>query len=302
MATYGQMLAELQLTVMAKLLSADVGLLLNQAQRDEVEAGWPWGFLYSNFVLNSAAPQSAGTISVNQGSPIVTGVGTSFADPGNSQSLISFGSANGVSIPIKSFDSSTQVTLTANWMGASLSGSSYSIKTPVYSVVGFQEVYNIRQINDLVKISREEINRSDPARLSTGGSPSTYWADAGWDSSGNCQVELWEVPAAVLPYVVEGKLAVATMVNNSDLPQIPSTVIVNKAMMKCALALYASNGDARYMQLATKYEAWYADALEKAKHADSRRQQQIQMASPGLAIGLDIYATHDVVLIGPGDT
>lgn len=292
MANLLQMQSELQLQVMAKLLGTDVTLLLNQAQREEVESGWPWGFLLTNFVLYPAAPQSGGSISVVQGSDQVVGVGTSFSLPALAQSWIHIGFSQ-TPIPIASVQSGLGLTLTQPWMGPNISGTSYNIFTPVYSAPGFLEIYNIRQIIDLNKVSRESINLKDPSRLASGGSPATEWADAGWDAAGNPQFELWESPASVVPYIIEGKLAAATMVNPTDLPQIPSAVLQASCMMKCCYALHLSNGDNRYKIMGDKYAELYLASLENAKQADARRQQQIKARQPSYQIGLDILATHD---------
>lgn len=293
------MQSEIQLQIMANLLNADATTLLNAANREEVESGWPWDFLFGNYVLYSAAPQSVGTIAVTQGSAIVTGSGTSFAAVTNAQSFINIGGSN-ISIPIASVQTTTQLTLTSPYMGANISGTSYSISTNVYSVIGFQEVYNVRQIIDLEKTSREQLNLMDPARIANGGAPSVQWAPAGFDAAGNIQIELWEVPSAVYPYVCEGKRGAVTMVNPTDLPQIPSAVIMNKCLWKSALAVYMSKGNDKYKAIADKFESVYRDELDKAQVADSRRQQQRYITSPDRRLGLDILSTHDFEGTYPG--
>lgn len=292
MANLQQMQSEIQLQIMANLLNADATTLLNAANREEVESGWPWDFLFGNYVLYSAAPQSVGTIAVTQGSAIVTGSGTSFAAVANAQSFINIGGSN-ISIPIASVQTTTQLTLTSPYMGTNISGTSYSISTNVYSVIGFQEVYNVRQIIDLEKTSREQLNLMDPARIANGGAPSVQWAPAGFDAAGNIQIELWEVPSAVYPYVCEGKRGAVTMVNPTDLPQIPSAVIMNKCLWKSALAVYMSKGNDKYKAIADKFESVYRDELDKAQVADSRRQQQRYITSPDRSLGLDIISIHD---------
>lgn len=290
------MTSDLTLLGMAKLLNTDFQSLLNRAQREEVEA-WPWSFLLTNYVLYSAAVQSAGTITATQGSSTVTGVGTSFSLPANSRSYLHVGTSQ-VAIPILSSANGTTLTLGDNvaqaWNGATQSGVDYNIITPVYSIVGFIEVYEVKQILPLTKVSRESLNLRDPARLATGGNPSVCWAPAGFDSSGNIQIELWEPPSAQTPYVVEGKLAPATMVNNSDQPQIPSAVLENKALMMACDAMFLSSGDAKYFQLGQKYQGIYAEELEKAKTADAARQNQREMKGRDVRFGLDVIASHDM--------
>ena len=292
MASYGQMQAELQLLGMAKLLSTDTGTLLNSCQRDEVESGWPWSFLLTNIVVNTVAPQQQGTASAVQGSAVINGNGSNWFLPANAKSFINIGGSD-IALPILSVQSGVQLTLTQPWPSQSVANTAYSIITPIYSVLGFIEVYNVRQIIDLTKISREALNINDPARQETGGSPSDEWADAGWDASGNYQIELSQVPASALPYVVEGKLGAAVMVNDSDLPQIPSAVLENKAMWKCAMALYAGNGNAKYKGLADTYYTIYQQELDKAQTADSRRQTQIASTTNPVNRTLDYFALHD---------
>ena len=304
MANFGTMQAELQLSVMAKLLGTDTATLLNQAQREEVESGWPWSTLYSNTVIYSQGPLTQGTVSVSQGSPFVTGTGTNFtalnAQFTTTDSFIHIGTSQ-VAVPVLSVQDDTDLTLSLPWLGQSFTNISYNIQTTVYSVVGYIEVYNVRQILDLQKTSREQINLRDPARLAAMGAPSTEWADAGFDANGNIQIELWGPPANVYPYIVEGKLGAATMVNNTDLPQIASAVIQNKALAKCAAALYASNGNRKYMDLVQLYATAYDKELNDARAADSRRQQQIYISEQNRKLGLDVVALHDYSGIAPGE-
>lgn len=168
----------------------------------------------------------------------------------------------------------------------------------VYSVPGFIEIYNIRPPiggpgGDLVKISRELLNILDPTRLQLGGDPCEQWCDAGWDTDGNLQIELHTVPASIMPYIAEGKVRTAVMVNDTDRPLIPSAVIVNKAMWKCAMSLFAGNGEQRYSAMADTYYTIYKDELDRAQTADSRRQQQIKSTTEPVHRGLDYIATHD---------
>ena len=292
MASYGQMQADLALLAMGQLLNTDFGALLNQAQREEVEA-WPWSFLLTNYVLNAVAVQTAGTISVSTGSAIVTGVGTSFTQQANTQIFLHIGSSQ-VALPIASIQSGTQLTLSSAWTGAAVSGGSYNIITPVYSIVGFIEVYTVKQIVELTNVSREYINATDPARLAVGGNPSVAWAPAGFDSAGNIQIEIWEPPSSVLPYIVEGKLGPATMVNDSDQPQVPSAVLEYKAMYKACDALTANSGDARWATLSDKYERKYLTELEKAQTADQQRQNQRRIFNKRPSYGLDVISDHDL--------
>lgn len=292
------MLSDLQLLGMAKLLQTDFGALLNRAQREEVEA-WPWSFLLTNYVLYSALQQSAGTVTLTPGSSTVVGAGTSFSLPQNTRSFLHVGTSN-VALPILSSSDGQHLVLGDNaaqaYNGAAISGSAYNIITPVYSVAGFIEVYQVKQILPLEKVSRESLNERDPARLATGGNPSVAWAPAGFDASGNIQIELWESPSSQAPYVIEGKLGAATMANNSDQPQLPSAVLEAKALSMACDAMYLSSGDEKYFQLGQKYQGAYQEELDKAKTADSQRQNQRKMQAGSIRFGLDVIASHDMGL------
>lgn len=302
MANFGVMSQELQLTVMAKLLATDVGTLLNQAQADEVEA-WPWSFLLNpGYVIYSVPVYSTGSVNFTQGSATVTGNGTAFVLTPNTQSYLHFGTAgiSQVAVPIASSPNGTTLILEQPWNGGTYTSIGYNIITNVYSIVGAIEVYSVRNILELPKVSREQLNVMDPARLATGGNPSVCWADAGWDVNGNYQIELWEPPSNVLAYVVECKMGAQTMVNSTDLPQLPSAVIVAKCMYKCCLALFASNGNPKYMQLAQEYKKTYDEELDKAKTADKKRPNQNRITGLQQNYGLDQYATHDFNIIRGG--
>ena len=292
------MQTDLNLLAMGSLLSTDFGTLINSVQRDEVEA-WPWSFLLSNFVLNSVPVQSAGTITINTGATLVIGSGTAFFATPNTQSFIHVGASN-VALPIASIAGATHLTLSAPWTGAPISGGTYNIITPIYSIVGFLEVYAVKQILELTNVSRELLNTMDPARLATGGNPSVSWAPAGFDANSNVQIEIWEPPSNVLPYIVEGKLAAATMVNPADLPQLPTAVIENKALWKVCMANYASTGDQRWGTMAQSYYQIYEAELGKAQTADQQRANQRRIFNTRPSFGLDVIATHDMTVVRGG--
>lgn len=82
------------------------------------------------------SPYTAGTISVSNGSAVVTGIGTTWTT--NAKAGDSFRGNGGGLYIILSVDSNTQITLTANHSGA-LSGVTYGIgKSVACQVVGFE--------------------------------------------------------------------------------------------------------------------------------------------------------------------
>src|SRR6185437_5882496 len=121
------------------------------------------------------------------------------------------------------------VTLSVPWMGAAISGSDYSLSQSYYPIPGAKEVTAVKQVVYLDKLSREELNLADPQRLSVGGAPALTWAPAPY-LAGVLQNELWPVPSAVLPYVVEYRQTAVTMVELTDIPMVPAAVLEAKAM------------------------------------------------------------------------
>lgn len=302
MANFGTMTSDLRLLLMAKLQDADIQSFINQAQREEVEA-FEWSFLLTNSVLYTAASQVTGTISLSQGSASVVGVGTNFVLPANSVSQINIGTPTGSTpYPVIAAPTTTQLTLAQPFFGNSVAGISYNLSTTVYSIIApngapFIEIYNVRGPGgfDLEEISREVLNQKDPSRTTYGGNPPTQWANAGFDANGNVQIELWPVNTAVNAFVIEGKIGAATMSANTDLPQIPSVVVETKAAMLAYTALYASNGNPKYLQLAKSQEARYGDERNKAQFADMQRTVTKRMENRRPLYGLDIYAVKDVL-------
>lgn len=297
MSNFGLMTSDLQLLTMGKLLPADLQSLLNRAQREEVEA-YPWSFLFTNTVVNSIAVLNAGTVAVTTNSATVIGTGTAFpalALLPPVRAFIHIGTSN-IAIPIASVSGPNNLTMSSPWAGAALPSTAYNIIIPVYSVVGFIEVYAIRQILELTKRSREYINRVDPARLAIGGNPSIEWCPWGFDSSGNIQIEIWPPPSAAVPYLIEGKIGAATMALPTDLPQVPTSVISNKALSMACDSLLASSGNDKWGTLSDKYYGIYKEELEKAQTADVARQN---LRPDGVRNnpGLDFYASHDTTVI-----
>ena len=286
MANLGTMLNDLQLVGMSSLVNLDVTTLINKCQREEVET-WEWSFCYSAIVINGNPGLVNGNITLTQGSPIVTGSGTTFLSGGALPGWWLFaGATNTLPVNILSVQSDTQFTLTTPFGPPSIAGTTYTLQPFYYDVYPLIEVYRVRQIEFLIEVSQEALNRMDPARTSTGGNPSLNWAPAPYNSSavypvttgqGNAsgavshyQIELYPRCTSSLPYVVEGKAGAIDLVNPTDVPQIPSVVLEAKAMMYIARAAYMNTGNPRYGEIAKMYEADYTRELENAKYADNK--------------------------------
>lgn len=297
MASLATMLSDMNLMGMANLNAADVTLLLNKCQREEVEA-WDWSFLQTNVIINAVTPIVTGTVSIVQGSTTVTGVGTTF--PANADKWWIRVGATLTTPVIASYVSATQLLLSAPWGAVSVVSQGFSLFPLYYDISPLIEAQRVRQVDFLQETSQEALNRIDPSRASTGGNPSLRWAPAPWNnptSIGHAQVELWPVPAGALPYIVDGKMGSIDLVSPTDLPLVPSAVLENKAMMYMAQAAFASNSNPKWMALAQSYQATYVKELQDARTADDRRKVTLGISaskySGGINSGVDYYATHD---------
>lgn len=286
MANLGIMLNDIQLVGMSSLVNLDVTTLINKCQREEVET-WEWSFCYSAIVINGNPGLVNGTVTLTQGSSIVTGVGTNFLSGGAQPGWWMFaGATNTLPINILSVQSDTQLTLTAPFAAPTATGQSITLQPFYYDVYPLIEVYRVRQIEFLVEVSQEALNRMDPARTSTGGDPALNWALAPYNSSAvypvttgaangpgatsHLQIELYPRCSSALPYVVEGKAGAIDLVNSTDVPQIPSVVLEAKTLMYIARANYMNTGNPRHMELANAFEKDYMRELENAKYADNK--------------------------------
>lgn len=276
MATFKTMKDDLTLLSMSGLVSADIGSLLNKVQREEVEE-YPWSFLFTNVVITGTIPYTTGTVTLTQGSATVTSSGATFTN--NMVNWFLFSGPTLTTPTLASFATATTLTLSTAWQLPTIT-TTFAFQPLYYDVFPLREVYEVRQIDILLATSQAELNLKDPSRIATGGQPSLEWAPAPFRSAGftfaptdtgHHQIELWPRTSMALPYILNGKLGAIDMVNDSDQPMLPSTVLEAKAMMYLCRATFANNGNAKWLQLAETYSADYVMELEKAKSEDLGR-------------------------------
>jgi len=198
-------------------------------------------------------------------------------------------------VQVLSIQSDTQLTLTTPWGAPSASGQAVVVQPLWYDVFPLIEVYRVRQISYLEELSQAALNRMDPVRLATGGNPSRNWAPAPYNSGANpvtisggtltatqhFQIELWPRCSNGLPYIVEGKMGSIDMVNDTDVPLIPSAVLEAKGMMYLARAQFANSGNERHAALAKMYEADYMRELENSRTADNKLKITLGLSQLG---------------------
>jgi len=234
--------------IQSQLTDQQLILLLNLAEIEEVESR-AWSRLKTDFTFNSFPLYTTGTISVTQNSPIVQGTGTAWTSQMQGMVLRpgqSTGTGQLVPIPIDVVNVATQtITLRSPYPTTSQSSLGYGIFPMFYSIQGMQEVLGIRQLRPLGKTSHDAINLIDPYRYQSS-SPAICWAPFGLDHDDNALAELYPIETAANVYSVYGLRQHIDLENPTDMPLIPSAVLVNKAAMKACESLLALTGDERW--------------------------------------------------------
>lgn len=276
MANFKTMKDDMTLLSMSGLVNADIGSLLNKCQREEIEE-YPWSFLFTNVVITGTIPYTTGTVTLTQGSATVTSSGATFTS--NMVNWFLFSGPTLTTPQLATFATSSTLTLSTAWQLPTTT-TTYSFQPLYYDVFPLREVYEIRQIDILLMQSQADFNLKDPSRIATGGQPSLEWAPAPFKSvgftpsvtdTGHYQIELWPRTTMALPYIVNGKLGPIDMVNDTDIPMLPSTVLEAKAMMYLCRSTFANNGNPKWLQLAQEYKNDYMAELDKAKTEDLGR-------------------------------
>lgn len=302
-----QMVATCGLISQNQLTDQQITLLLNNAHLEEVETR-TWARLQRDIVVNSFALYTTGTVSTAQGSPMVSGFGTTWTS-----AMVGMYFRGGITTPsgpatqyapikIDSVQAANRLTLATAYPSVSAVNLGYQIFPLTYSAPGFQRIIGVRQQVRLGKRTHEWFNQRDPYRINLA-SPATYWAPFGQDDDGNALVEIWPVETASNGYTIYGVLGHRDLRNPTDLPLLPATVIINKTLMKCFETLYSLTGDARWVPQRDYYNRRYEEEFQKALDADREEfgvigQVQDSIGdsdSGGTVPGLDQYATRDVI-------
>lgn len=299
-----RMTAYIAVVINNELTDQQIQLLLNLSHMEEVEA-YPWARLQTDFAFNSFQLYTTGTVAFTQGSPIVTGTGTNWTSDMTGMvirigTISSTATTQLVPIPIDSVQGATQLTMSDVYPLASGSGLGYQIFPLFYSIVGVQRVVGVRQQVALGRRSHQWFNNVDPYRYNQS-SPARYWAPFGQDDNGFAKIELWPIETSANVYSVYGLRAHIDLVNPTDLPLLPSGLIVQKTIGKCCEALYSRNGDQRWVNPRDYAFERYKYELEKAIESDREEfgvvsQIQDKMTTPdtdSFRPGLDQFYNRD---------
>lgn len=187
----------------------------------------------------------------------------------NFQMIAETSSAN---VSVTSSRTTQELVLKHAWPGSTLTDAEYEMFTKYYALPADVDTV-LRVVQSEISLKEWtpfEIDMYDPDRCERSDHP-TYWARAGENSSGQKLIELWPVSTVAQHISVEYLAGHTDMVNNSDRPLVPPSVLENKAMLDACAIMFAKQGDSRWLQLSSKFEARYAHALERIARQDSTR-------------------------------
>lgn len=303
-ATLAQIIAYAGVVCNQELTDQQIVVLLNLAHLEEVES-YPWGRLQRDFTLNSFGQYTQGTVTVAQGSPQVVGVGTNWT-PSMTGMYFAGATLNAnqptqmVPIPINAVVSPTQLNLRAPYPLGSGTNLGYQIFPMFYSIVGLQHVIQVRQQVPLGKRTHRSINLTDPYRMQRS-SPSIFWAPFGQDDDGNAKIELWPIEVTNNPYGVYGLAGHTDLADPTDMPLLPSGMLIAKTLLKIFETRSTQSGDARYLQALKYWQGRFEYEKQQALDADREEfgvvsQVQDGRGDPdtgGYTPGLDAIYSRD---------
>jgi len=292
--------------ILANQLTQDqMTVMLNLADEEEVEAR-PWARLKAEIFVNSYPQTVFPNCQVQQGNPLIVSQGDAFpavtgqyvvtvggqpyapvgvvANPASSTSLSLVGpypgpNANGVGVTLFPMFYSAEAQNLAIGNGGR-GPRNPNVPTTTQTII-LQQIIGIRQQTALLRRTHEWINLRDPYRAQSA-SPSQIWAPAGRDVNDVGQFELWPPETQANAYVVYGLKGHIDMVNPTDLPAVPSAVILNKALMRSCEAVFTLNGDPRWSNLVEHFQSRYNDELEKALDEDREQYGTVQVVTDSL--------------------
>lgn len=294
MSNLAQMKANVNLQIMANLLGTDIVAILNQAHKELVDL-LDWTALLTTVQVNIIIPISVGTVTATNGSAVVIGVGTSFANNDIGKAI----KIGGTDMPIlvASVQSATQLTLEGAFPGPTGTTLSYSLFPYRYVVPDAQEVFGVRVGNlTLTEKTIGFINSLDPDRSATADKP-RFWLQDGFTDGGDARIQVWPVGSQARSMRLEIKQRARDLSADSDISQVPSPAVEAKALVNGCLALFASQGSATWLQLADRYQAQFEQALERARAADIRRRVAHSVGDPSFDRRLfdaDFFPSHAV--------
>lgn len=159
-----------------------------------------WPFNEGEGVIASVAPYSTGTVAVVNGSPTVTGTGTTWDTSWITPAVVRVNGSGGDAMMVASFNSTTGLTLDGDWPFDSDPTATYSIEFPAHEIDPYISVTGIVE---------SRLSISNPLRRATMESMLARrpWAPSSWwpveyevipsDGTTNQKIFVWPPPAQV---------------------------------------------------------------------------------------------------------
>lgn len=278
---------------------------LIQLRYEHIYETFSWSRRRGDFVLSLVAQVDSDdddTVSVTNGSAIVTSAGTPFTS-GMAGRAIAIADEP-MYFFINSVTSTAIVRLgdglgnEVTWNGDTDSDLSWRVFKTLYSLpsnaAGVISLVGQRPLEEYDG-GRDAIDQDDPYRLMTAVTP-TKWLYAGEDSSGNLQLEVHGVPTAARVLRGQYLKRAATLTGSTVIP-------VNRALLAyCAAAdvlnmLHAKTGDQSYKDLALFYERKSNEVKTDVEVVDLERQSlpsSIARAPRSGLAGTDWEVSHQL--------
>lgn len=194
-----------------------IGIWINQGIQ-EIWAASSWDWKEKRIRTKTVAPYTTGTITVNNGSAIVTGSGTTFTS-----AMVGRKFAKSIGTPwsyIESVDSATQITLEEAWEEDTLTSSTYNIFADEIELdADVKEIVSVRLITGyrpaLRRIGLDDIERYQNLSA-TSGQP-LYWYVAPKNSTtSNIVIGLWPVPDDIYSVEIRYNPVAPELVSDED--------------------------------------------------------------------------------------
>lgn len=294
--TYDQLLTLAAMAIGADRanLTTDENAILSAVPNEAVEEvanERRWPRIVAPYSFSTQTPYATGTVTANNGSPIVTLAGGTWPTWAPSAELIIGNDSTRYSV--LSRDSGAQVTLTFNYAGTSGSGLSFQLlQNWVWLPTDFQlfprgetiayapgVTYDPLIWTDIADIrGRRRANVTNwPSHCAIGG------ADASGAHAGQLRLELWPDINTTYNFVTSYRRRVATLANLSDSPDLPLE-LHGAVRDKCQML--AAERFLRALPTADRLAQRYAEKIEKAWRilADPAQGGSLQLADlrPGL--------------------
>lgn len=264
-----------------------------QADHQTILEDYSWAKRKQDTLLTLVLPYGTGTITTS--GTTVTGTGTTFTASMVGR-FIRVGN-NQYFTKITAFTDAVTLTI-EQALDADVTGSTFTIFKHLYDLPSnFGRVLNVTLDTRLAEWPRNDLDRMDPYRTVTAAQPDIY-SMHGLDTAPNgvFQIEFWPVPAASTQVRVE-YLIVNELVNPTDSPLYRSDILMWKAAESCCFFLYGKNGDQAWLQLADRFHARYAEALQGGREDDLGKQSLLtHVRDTHYDLGRrgdDFYLDHD---------